>query len=101
MDEQFKIPGLLWEGLSTQQEKLQQNFVAQELARYKTKTNYLARLQNLKIQPTPAPGKINPLDPCDNGVMIKLECNKKEKTQERGHKTKIAIISEIPVTSPG
>ena len=48
MEENYKIPGLLWEGLSIQQEKLQQNYVSQELARYKTKPNYLARLQHLR-----------------------------------------------------
>ena len=48
MEESFKIPGLSWDGLSIQQGKLQQNFVSQELARYRTKPNYLARLQHFR-----------------------------------------------------
>ena len=83
MDEPYKIPGLGWDGLSIQQSKTQQNFVSQELARYKTKPMYLARLQHLQIKPVPTPAEINTYDPCADGKMIKMEWNKNDMTQEK------------------
>lgn len=75
MEESFKIPGLQWEDLSIQQSKIQQNFVSQELARWKTKRGYLARLQYMKVTPVPTEGPINQHDPCANGEMVKIEWN--------------------------
>ena len=81
MNEDFKIPGLQWEELSVQQSKIQQNFVSQELARWKTKKGYLARLNLMQIQPLPMEGSINKHDPCTDGDVVKVEWNNKEMTQ--------------------
>lgn len=85
MEESYKIPGIDWEGLSLLQSKRNQNFVCQELARYKSKEKYLARLQYLQLQPVPTQEKFNKHDPCDQCEMLKISWNDKEKCQQNGH----------------
>ena len=85
MEEEFKIPGLDWEGLSIQQVKMIQNFICQELARYKSKDKYLARLQHLKLIPVPTEEKFNKFDPCARIEMLKIEWNKTDISQKNGH----------------
>ena len=84
MDETFKIPGLNWDNLTIQESKKQQNYVAQELSRYKSKLNYLARLTNQKLTPCP-PMTFNPHDPCQTVKMLKSEWNNKNVSQQNGH----------------
>ena len=83
--ENFKIPGLDWEGLSITLTKFIQNYVAQELARYKSKNKYLARLQHLKLLPVITEEKFNKHDPCDKVEMLKIEWNGIEMSQPNGH----------------
>ena len=85
MDEPFKIPGLDWEDLTIQQVKFIQNFICQELARYKSKDQYLARLQHLKLLPVITEENFNKHDPCDRVEMLKIEWNKFEMSQQNGH----------------
>ena len=85
MEDDFKIPGLDWEGLTIRQVKLLQNFICQELARYKSKEKYLARLQHLKLIPIPTEDNFNPHDPCDRVEMMKIEWNKLDMSQQNGH----------------
>ena len=85
MEENFKIPGLHWDGLSIQMTKFIQNFVAQELSRYKSKDKYLARLQHLKLIPVLTQERFNKLDPCDAVEMLKAEWNKLDICQKNGH----------------
>lgn len=91
MSEPFKIQGLSWDGLSVLQSKQQQNFVEQELARYQYKTNYLARLKLMKVQPTPVE-EFTPHDPCSNGIMLKLEWSNKDVTQVRNSHYPMIIL---------
>ena len=84
MDETYKIPGLHWDGLTILESKKKQNYVAQELSRYKSKKDYLARLINQQLTPCP-PTKVNPHDPCEHVNMIKAEWNNKEISQQNGH----------------
>ena len=86
MDEFFKIPGLNWDNLTVRQSRQKQNFVSQELSRYKTKIGYLARLINQKLVPVPIE-KFNPHDPCDAVKMLKSEWNNKDINQQNGHYT--------------
>ena len=81
MNEPFKIPGLQWEDKSIQQSKIQQNFVSQELARWKTKKGYLARLNHMQCQPLPPEGSFNRHDPCATVELMKVEWNNKNMTQ--------------------
>ena len=83
--ENFKIPGLDWEGLSITLTKFIQNYVAQELARYKSKNKYLARLQHLKLLPVITEERFNKHDPCDRVEMLKIEWNGVEMSQPNGH----------------
>ena len=85
MNEDFKIPGLDWEGLTIQQVKMIQNLISQELQRYKSKEKYLARLQLLKLIPVPTEDKFNKHDPCDKVQMLKIEWNNFEMSQQNGH----------------
>ena len=85
MEENFKIPGLDWDGLSIQMTKFIQNFIVQELARYGSKDKYLARLQHLKLIPVLTEEKFNKHDPCDKVEMLKIEWNKEEMSQKNGH----------------
>lgn len=82
MEEPFKIPGLQWENLTVQQSKIQQNLVSQELARYKTKKGYLARLNHMQLQPLPAEG-VNKHDPASICDLVKIGWNNKNMTQVR------------------
>ena len=81
MDEPFKIPGLQWDDLSVQQSKIQQNFISQELARWKTMDGYPARLQYMQVQPGPTEGPINKHDPCADSEIFKIEWNNQNMTQ--------------------
>ena len=81
MEEPFKIPGLQWDDLSVQQSKIQQNFISQELARWKTMDGYLARLQYMQVQPGPTEGPINKHDPCAESEIFKIEWNNQNMTQ--------------------
>ena len=84
MDEVFKIPGLNWDDLTVMQSRKKQNFVNQELSRYKTKAKYLARLTLQKSTPVP-PLTFNPHDPCENVKMLKNEWNNQNISQQNGH----------------
>ena len=84
MDDTFKIPGLDWDDLSITESRKKQNFVSQELSRYKSKQDYLARLIHQKLTPVPVKN-FNPHDPCDSVKMLKAEWNDKDVTQQNGH----------------
>ena len=85
MDNDFQIPGLDWDNLTIQQTKFIQNFICQELARYKSKDNYLARLQNFKLLPMLTSTLFNKHNPCDKIEMLKIEWNNQDISQQNGH----------------
>ena len=98
MTEPFKIPGLEWDELSVQQSKIQQNFVSQELARWKTKKGYLARLNHMKAQPLPPEGPINKYDPAETCDLMKVEWNNKNMTQVRVDTNTIKLVMTVRKT---